>query len=126
MKLFNNTEKDLMIPVRENKGFIKTIRHIVSLKYKEVEIPEESIKIAKGMGLEEEKKEVKAEESSVGEVKVETKQIAYQEEEPNKEDDIWALKKDEQVSRLKKLGIENIPRFERDRVELILKLEDKQ
>lgn len=127
MKLLNQTNKDLMIPVRVPKnmsGVYQPINHLIAKKGEWKDIPEESVQGAKMMGM-----VVKAEESSVGEVKVETKQMADSEEKPEKkkktEEEIYAMNKKEQSDLLKKLGAEKIPKYESDRVKLILELGNK-
>ncbi|MCK5601608.1 hypothetical protein KAR91_07065, partial [Candidatus Pacearchaeota archaeon] len=75
---------------------------------------------------------VESEESSIGETVVETKQIAESSKLDVKadanatvklsEEELFAMNKEEQTALLKKLGADSIPRYEKDRVKLLLEL----
>lgn len=130
MKLLNNTEKDLMIPVRmprNNSGVYQVINHLTVRKGESEDIPEHAVKGAKLMGMTE---GVKALESSIGKVKVETKKIEDESKEELSDEDpekkLWDMNAKEQKSMLKELGAEKIPRYEKDRVALILKLQENK
>jgi hypothetical protein len=70
-------------------------------------------------------KAVRAELTSRGDSKP-AKKPAAAEEELLSEEELMALKKHEQVELLRKLGAESIPRFEKDRVALLLEKKAKK
>ena len=137
MKLLNKTNKDLMIPVRTPKnesGVYQPINHLVVKKGEWENVPERAVKGAKMMGM-----VVKAEESSIGEVVVETKQVkedvpeqiaekdmAIEQKEKYTEKQLFDMTKLQQIDILKSsFGQDSIPRYEKDRVKLILELGGK-
>lgn len=133
MKLLNKTDKDLTVHVRvpmNESGVYRPVYHLVVKMGESKDIPEHAVEGAKMMGM-----VVKAEEGSVSGVVVETKQISESskvdvEVDTNatkklSEEEVYAMNKKEQMDLLKKLGAEKVPRFEKDRVSLILELEAK-
>ncbi len=135
MNYKNNTDHDIQLPIlskRSPSGVVRAMDHIAVKIGQIVEVPENSIQKAISMGLDKtsEKIVIVAEKSSIGEVEVETKQIepAAKEVESDlyTEEALFDLVKAEQVTILESLGVEKIPRYEKDRVALILELQEAQ
>lgn len=121
MKLLNNTGKDLMVPLRmpvNSSGVYQPINHIVVKNGEVMDMPEDSLEAAKLMGMTENIEVLKA---KINTQVVETKVI--KEKKLLTEKEIFDMNVKEQKSLLKKLGVEKSPRFEKDRVKLILELQ---
>jgi hypothetical protein len=117
MEMINNTEKGIMVPLKE-KGCLP--KHLPVKAGEKVKIPEEHVKTAKKMGL------TSSLKSSIGNTQVETKKEESLETQVDKKKTIEKMTNVQQTDILQSFGVEKIPETRKERTELILEKLSKE